>query len=583
MTPAGGLLGAAWFAGLWIAAPLLGNAGGLADRLRNALIAGICIPFALGILGCLHPAACWVALCLLCVLRLALVPLAFRTEEPDGGGAGTIALAIAFAGVAFAAWPALVRPPMDGDTLSYHLPNAAAWAHAGSVWNTDTRYWWYPGGSELFAAAMIAAGALPVVGAAGSAAVALLVARIVVWQLEAGVPSVVAGLVGAATATAHVVAVQSGNLENDAWLAAFVLEIVWLGTRRDTRGTTLAAAAGGLVKPFGAVLAAIAALFARPRPAALLAMLPLAAWIVRDLALAPQATIPIASTAFPNLAQTTIASHGFAGLSTLATALRADGPWTLALAAGAFAAPFAGLGTSLALTAPASAVLFLLLPFGFANAQPQLATGASLRYLLPGLACGAVALAPLAKRFPVPVLLFAAFAVWSGTQRIADAFRNDASTHGVSLVAFFVLVAVLGAGRLWPPLRAPLLGACAAVLLSIAGVRAAGHPLGYLDDWLAGPGRTTRVFDAISVLRPPAIVTVGVGSGAIAIAAPQTRIVDGLDGNERDQATRAGAWLLIELGDPRRAAVARAAARAGTVRYADATALLVEPAPRAAR
>ena len=39
-------------------------------------------------------------------------------------------LMLPLAGVAAAALPALLQPPLSGDTLIYHLPNAAAWARA---------------------------------------------------------------------------------------------------------------------------------------------------------------------------------------------------------------------------------------------------------------------------------------------------------------------------------------------------------------------------------------------------------------------------------------------------------------------
>ena len=47
-----------------------------------------------------------------------------------------------------------MRPLLDGDSLSYHLPNAASWVQAHSLWTTATRYWWYPPASELFAAGL---------------------------------------------------------------------------------------------------------------------------------------------------------------------------------------------------------------------------------------------------------------------------------------------------------------------------------------------------------------------------------------------------------------------------------------------
>ena len=69
------------------------------------------------------------------------------------------------------------------------------------------------------------------------ARVALLGFRIRDWsRLQFGLPPLVADALAAATITAYPLAVQAGTLQNDAWLAAFWLESLWLIGRRECRG-----------------------------------------------------------------------------------------------------------------------------------------------------------------------------------------------------------------------------------------------------------------------------------------------------------------------------------------------------------
>ncbi|MGA8533692.1 MAG: hypothetical protein WB615_06255, partial [Candidatus Tumulicola sp.] len=61
-----GIYAALWLLGLLAAAPALRTAAryALADRIRDALVLGVAIPFALGLVHALYPVACWLALAL---------------------------------------------------------------------------------------------------------------------------------------------------------------------------------------------------------------------------------------------------------------------------------------------------------------------------------------------------------------------------------------------------------------------------------------------------------------------------------------------------------------------------------------
>ena len=99
---------------------------------------------------------------------------------------------------------------LEGDTLAYHLPNAAAWVRAGSIWTTTTRYWWYPGGSELFAAGLLAVAGPFSVLVAGAGPVALLGMRLATWCRALGTGPWTAAAIGAASIAAPVIALSSG-------------------------------------------------------------------------------------------------------------------------------------------------------------------------------------------------------------------------------------------------------------------------------------------------------------------------------------------------------------------------------------
>ena len=517
-----------WLTLLWAAAPLLGAgdersaAARLADRVRNAVVLGVGIPFVLGFAHALYGWTCLVAAALLALAARGLARRAARGGSAPRAARSTAdvtGLAIAVAAVALAAWPQMVRPPLDGDTLAYHLPNALAWAHEHSVWTTGTRYWWYPGGSELFASGLIAVGARWSVPLAGAVAALLLVLRMSAWG---STPGALAGglagaLVGAALIATPVAAPQAGSLQNDVWLAAALLEVLWvLLHSRSSRATIGAVALCTLIKPSGVLVALIAAVshfVARAtvrsggRPARWLfservidvlgGFIPVCLWIARDVVLAPSAVVPIASTSVAEPWATTIAGHGLAGLALLMSALWRAGlpalalavvPWVClalwpalwpALAVGRRGggrgpedAPLRDGPTPLDASSDVSSraawvsltvagvlvgVLYVVSPFGFAGSVPQLASGASLRFDLPAMACGAVLLAlsaTWAPRTPRAALAalsalaaLAALAAAVGLVHVQAIFWNDAVTRSTVPVAAMAVVLLLAVAR----------------------------------------------------------------------------------------------------------------------------------------
>ena len=129
--------------------------------------------------------------------------------------------------VVAAAWPALVRPIMQGDSLEYHLPDAAVFATTHGAYATITQAWFYPSASELFASAIFQIGGPLEVGLGGLAASLLLTARLMAFCRKGGLGALPSGALVAAAMSIPLVALQGPSLENDVWLAAWLLECIW--------------------------------------------------------------------------------------------------------------------------------------------------------------------------------------------------------------------------------------------------------------------------------------------------------------------------------------------------------------------
>ena len=476
------------------------------------MILGAGIPFVLGFVHLLYGWACWVGLAAAAALLLGRRAPEASAGPPSSGGlasaisryAGTALPLLAVAGVA---WPPLVRPLLDGDTLGYHLPNAALWVHDGSLWSNLGGAWWYPGGSELLAAGILATSGVLAAGWSGAIVLLLLGLRLSEWGRREGLPAWIAGAGSAAVVGCFALAKQAGNLENDVFLAALFLETLWAG-RFDRAALTRSAALCGLVKPTGWLYAATALISRRASFWTLsIAAAPLLLWAARDAVLWGSALhAPIAMSA-GELFGTTIAGNGWDGLATLARALIADGGATAALFGLGIAAIVWSPDRGLRLAAAAALAIVWVHPFGFRDTNPQLANGWALRYAAPLLAVGAAFGMGLLARLPRPARA-AAGALASATAalevgRIAGIFANDATTHGTLWV---LGAAALALALPRPRVRAVATSALGLALVAYATVLAGSHPLDYYDEWLRPAPNPSRLFDWLAARRAPALV-----------------------------------------------------------------------------
>ncbi len=573
-----GLLAALWLLGLFAAAPALRTNGryDFPDRLRDALILGSAIPFALGLINALYPAACWVAL----LVSIAIGYARRARTPPSRGGAQTPYVLIG--ALAAVTWPQVMRPLLDGDSLSYHLPNAAAWVNAHSLWSTATRYWWYPPASELFASALYATSGPFALPWSGAGALTLLGFRIYVWCRDASAPRLLADVLAAATVTAYPLAIQGGTLQNDVWLAAFWLECLWqMRTSPVSAAAMRTLAVTVLLKPQGWALATIALIACRARwKLWLAAAVPLGIWLLHDALLWNRALVPPASTMYASTIASTILGHGLTGIALLVWVAGGVSPFTLVAILAALAGPvIARRDPRLGWAACAAALLFLVMPFGYATAVAQLATGASLRFAAPAIAAGAVILAgPSRRSAPVVMALLVAstlFGVWE----VAATFWNDAPTQ--TLLA----VASIAVGLVWwarPNRRrwAVALGFAAAAVAS--NLLAQRHTVDFFADALRVDGRTTGLYAWLAANRPSAIGGVGLALGTVNVLSPTTRVVELPESNACAAARRQNVLLVAVAENDRtvafNAARLQAARACGSIRYDDTGAVVAAPA-----
>lgn len=576
-----GLLAAIWLLGLFAAAPALrtGARYDFADRLRDALILGAAIPFALGFVHALYAAACWVVLAF-CVAA-AYLRRRFAIGTPLRESASPVPYVLIGALVAVA-WPQLMRPPLDGDSLSYHLPNAAAWVQAHSLWTTVTRYWWYPPASELFASAIYAVSGPFALPWCGFGALALLGFRIASWAREAyAAPPLLADALASATVTIYPIAIQGGTLQNDVWLAAFFVESLW-ALRVRTRGSAAirTLALTSLIKPQGWIMALVALIAGRARRRVwLTTAAAIGIWILHDAVLWKNAGVAPASTAYGNVLNSTILAHGAGALLTLVAVVVRVSPFALIALLAALLAPAIARGDPLLRWAPcAAAILFFMLPFGYATSVAQLATGASLRFAAPALAAGALVLAPYGRRIDLPatVLLYAstAYGVWY----VLAIFWNDGGTH-IAIACAMLAAAVAAVAQIQ---RSAWANAAAFALAAIAAAHlAARHPLDYYGDALRAGTAPPGIYRWIAAMHPPAIGGWGLRLGAVNVLSPHTRTLDLSDRDPCAQARRDRA-VLIAVAESDLAADENArrlvdARRCGLTLYADATAVAAAP------
>ncbi|MDQ2679752.1 MAG: hypothetical protein M3Y21_01840 [Candidatus Eremiobacteraeota bacterium] len=560
------MIACVWLAGLWLAAPLLHRQPyTLVDRIRSMIVLGVALPFVLGYLALLSAPLLWLALALLVTLRFTRRN-APTMLPPDRS------LLLVLVGVLLVAWPALVRPPLDGDTLLYHLPNAFTWAQQHSVWQTNLPEWYYPGASELFGSPLIAIGARFALPLCGLLPALLLIGRILLEGRRLGAPPIVAVLTALAFIWTPVAAFETGTMQNDLWLAAFFLEAIYASQS----GNAIALAMSALLKPSGWVFALIAGFTRRAwSPSVLLAAIPLTLWVIRDAILAPHALVPFASQ--PPYWTSTIAgnllSSGPAFTSGFAVAGVGAVLW-LMLPVGAFFIPH--LRTP-ALAGTGAIVAFVLLPLSYqAAAINYLANGSSLRFALPAMAVGAVIWCAFGVRAPAIVGAVSGVLAVLGAVQVLGIFWNDSLTHTALLLAIaFALLLYLPAKFLKPAL------AMAAIVAISYGANAAQHrALGFYADWMRGPtGSPTGVFTWLSKTQPPRLATWNVRAGAVAMISPNTQLFE-VDSNHPCAFIRT-AHAVLFIGTDRDTNPQQRAQRfamvhsCGPTVYQDASALIV--------
>jgi hypothetical protein len=564
----GAILALAWLAGLWFAAPLIDpDERDVGDRIRNTILLGVAIPFGLAFLGIF---SAWSASALLAaagIARRRLRAATLAAPEP--------ALLAVLAAVPLFLWPQLVHPVLEGDSLAYHLPNAAAWAQSHSVWQTNAREWFYPGASELFAAPFFVFGARFSLPLCGSLPALLLMARITIWGRELGARTLEAGLCAIALVATPIAAYEVGTLQNDVWLAAFFVETLFV--LRSRRGWT-ATAVTSLLKPVGFAYAAIAFLVTRRLDVrALLAFLPLGLWLVRDAVLLPSAQVAVESD--PNYWATTIVANLWPTIGLLGSGLRYAGyatPLFLALPFVGLAFPkirFASIGGCLA------AVLFSFLPHSYFGNINYVAAGTSFRYALPAMACGALVLCAITARLRWLGIAIAGLASLCGITVVMTVFWNDGWAAPVALGITPLCIAAVFFDRTRQRYAAIVIGAMVVVAAApLAQTRAAG----FFQDWMRGPsGAPTHAFDWIALHRPERLAVWNVGAGSVLLMSPGTRTVEASDSVPCETAKTERALLfagtdrdLPAVEQARRRGIARAC---GNVVYDDDAALIVQP------
>ncbi|MBV8375280.1 MAG: hypothetical protein JO302_07190 [Candidatus Eremiobacteraeota bacterium] len=517
---------------------------GFTDRLRDALVLGVAIPFGLGYVHLLYPSALWIALAL-------CLAVAWRRGAPRGRDpAAQSPPYILIAAIAAIAWPSLMRPLLDGDTLSYHLPNAAAWSHAHGLWTTDSRYWWYPPASELFASALYTVAGPFTLPWSGFGVYALLGFRIYGWvRDEAGATPRFADALAAATVTAAPLALQAATLQNDVWLAAFTIETLTALRRRDDASAARSMAVAALLKPYGFLFASVCALAGRARLRVCgAAALPFVLWLLHDAVLWNSAIVPPASTSYGNTFGSTIVAHGLPALALLAKVAVLASPFAAILLLAALFAPMLAQQRGLGTTALFALAFYLVMPLAYSGPGPQLATGASLRYAAPAIALGALVLSPwLLRAAPAAVVALVLCAMFGVAQNVALYWFDEPARAALAIAPFFVAIVLVSrrASTAWPA----LCGAAAAMIAS--GLLAARFPASYYADALRYEERGTHLYAWIARTSLPAIGGTGLRLGTVNVLAPHSRTVDLPDAAPCAMARSQGV-ALVAVAEPER-------------------------------
>ena len=531
-----GGLGALWIVGLWLAAPALVPVRTPASRVAMMIALGCAIPLILAIANVLYWWSLWAALAAVLAVRFARKRDA--RVEAVSADAPAWDLAIGFVAILAIAWPVAVRPIIDGDTLIYHLPNAASWVAQHGLWTTGTHYWWYSPASEIFASGLLATGGIGVAGLAGLLPAALLVLTVRSVAVRSGMPPIAGTLSACALLATPPAAVQLVSLQNDVWQAALFAYAL----------TEFALPAFGvlaLTKPSGVLYALLAsgAWASARKPflqAVMVSLSVVLLWTAHNLILLPHAIVPIAGAIASWFAGTSIAAHLPHSLSVLAEASWHAGiVWTAFLSLGVASIVLARQ-TYLRWAALASLVLFAIAPTGYEGTIPQLATGASLRFALPLAALGLLWLAALPRRAAAFLVIAGTLAASAGIAVQWRLFFNDATTHDTPVV--IAVAALVAAGVLCVRDSRVRIIASATLcigLAAFAGGLSRSHPADYIADAFGGGG-----FAYVASSHVANVVTLGLPAGAVITVDPRANVFDGLDAGTCEQARALGAVIL---------------------------------------
>lgn len=557
----GGVAAFAYVAALWYAAPLLvRESPSIADRLRGAIVLGVAIPGVLGLLHLLYAPIEWIA-----VVALAAVCIWKRPQHVtfDAPLCATLAAALVVC------WPPLVRPLLEGDTLLYHLPIAAAFVQTHSIWTSNAPYWSYPAGSELFAAGLLEASGRWSLPLGGILPALLITARIYSVARATNAPAYAAAAIALAFICMPAAAFQAGTLQNDLWLAAFFIEILAAADR-----SPASIAIGALLKPFGFLETLVAAFTARLSWRAMaFGFVPLAVWCIRDVALLHAGAAAGFST--PPYLPSTIAGNLAIALPQLAHGISTVTPqsvvWIALIVAGLVFAP----ARRYAIAGCITLVIYAFLPVSYSNgATNYVVDAASLRYALPALACGALVAAALCARAPV-VSAVAGFALaaW-GASGVLHIFWNDSYTQWAIAIALLGIAVAVAAQK-----TRGLSIACFALAVVVAGRWGAStRALGFYADWMRdAAGKPTAVFAWLAEHHPEAMVAKNVRTGAIFMVSPRTRAIDSFLSDGCTEAKTRHAMLLVGSNESATSDAFTAARSCGRIVYSDGAAMIVDP------
>jgi len=182
---------------------------------------------------------------------------------------------------------------------------------------------------------------------------------------------------------------------------------------------------------------------------------------------------------------------------------------------------------------------FLIEPFGFDNGDPQLATGASLRFLIPAFVAGVAGSLDGGKRWSSLIGVVAAAITIVQVHTVISIFWNDANTHEMLLVALAAGVIILLRSKMPAPFGPLLVSA-----LLVYGIHIDNSPVRYYDAWLGSNAAPSRLFDWLIRNGPQRIVTVHLRSGSISAVLPHALVADATD-SPCSEAARLKAILVV--------------------------------------